>query len=51
MHGTKQSGACGEEVVVMRCLLKNATIINSNGENETVHILTEDRKIKKYPGK
>lgn len=47
MHGTKQSGACGEEVVVMRCLLKNATIINSNGENETVHILTEDRKIKK----
>ncbi len=29
----------------MRCLLKNATIVNSSGERVTVHILTEDTKI------
>ena len=31
----------------MKCLLKNGTIINKNGERETVHILTEDKRIRK----
>lgn len=31
----------------MRCLLKNATIIDGRGERVTVHILTEDKKILK----
>ena len=29
----------------MRCLLKNATLLNSNGERKMIHILTEDNKI------
>ena len=31
----------------MRCLLKNATVIDSSGERRTVHILTDDNKILK----
>ncbi|WMJ88516.1 hypothetical protein [Anaerocolumna sp. MB42-C2] len=31
----------------MRCLLKNATIVDSCGERVTVHILTDDKKILK----
>ncbi len=31
----------------MRCLLKNATIVDSSGERVTVHILTDDKKILK----
>lgn len=29
----------------MRCLLKNATIVDTNGERQSVHILTEGKKI------
>ncbi|MDF2611827.1 MAG: hypothetical protein K0R92_3301, partial [Lachnospiraceae bacterium] len=31
----------------MRCLLKNAMIMDNNGERVLVHILTEDNKILK----
>lgn len=31
----------------MRCLLKNATIVNSSGDKVTVHIITDDKKILK----
>lgn len=34
----------------MRCILKNATIVNSSGDRVTVHILTDDKKIRKVSG-